>query len=76
MDELQSYISQPNKTFMDYRNQYLLYKVGAKALQLQIREVKAVIGIIDYGSGNINAIVNVHEQLNVSYTVVKQNQIY
>lgn len=33
LDELQSYISQPNKTFMDYRNQYLLYKVGAKALQ-------------------------------------------
>lgn len=31
-----------------------------------------MIGIIDYGSGNINAIVNVHEQLNVSYTVVKQ----
>ena len=32
-DELKSYISQPNKTFMDYRNQYFLYKVGAKALQ-------------------------------------------
>ena len=31
-----------------------------------------MIGIIDYGSGNINAIVNVYEQLNVSYTVINQ----
>lgn len=33
VEELQSYLTAPNKTFRDYRNQQIVYHLGAKALR-------------------------------------------
>lgn len=33
VDELQSYFDSPNKSFLDYRSQYRLYKLGSLAMQ-------------------------------------------
>ncbi|MDB4132542.1 N-acetyl sugar amidotransferase [Amylibacter sp.] len=34
VDELQSYLDSPNKTFKDYKNREFIYKLGAKILKL------------------------------------------
>ena len=49
MEELESYLTAPRKTYRDYRNQKMLYDLGATILKRLGQSWKIVIGIIDYG---------------------------
>ena len=74
--ELQGYMDMPKKTFRDYRSQESIYNFGAKNNEIVWNRAwwKKMIGIIDYGLGNIRAFSNIYKMLNVDYKIVQKKK--
>ena len=71
IDELQSYMDAPNKTYKDYKSQENIYNIGAKVMRLlDWKKEEKMIGIINYGSGNVQAIATIYKKLNIEYRVM------
>ena len=61
----------PNKTYKDYKSQENIYNVGAMIMRLLgLKKGGKMIGIINYGSGNVQAIATIYKNLNISYQVL------
>ena len=69
--ELQGFMDAPNKSYKDYRSQDWIYTLGAKAMKALGLESgrQAVITLVNYGLGNVQAFVNIYKRLNIPVAV-------
>ena len=72
-NELTYIMNGENKSFKDYKSSYFLIQFCVKLLRLfKIEEINQMIGIIDYGLGNIKAFYNIYKEKGINLKVISK----
>ena len=72
VDELVNCFNAPNKSYKDYANQEMLYNIGAKTLRaIGIEMGGEMIGVLDYGVGNVGAFIRIFHSQNINAMNIK-----